>query len=189
MGLKQDAGKNRLDLLPVGPLLKVGEVYTIGSKKYDDRNWEKGIAWSRCYGAMLRHIFKWWSGESIDKQDGQHHLASVVFYAFALMEYEDTHAEMDDRPKKQATPSSEVAEHLKTNDKYMLNQSAAGRFIPNAEDMLYKNGVAPCGHAHCTAHARTLKGECAIARKYEQSEFAIQSARINGSSPDATGHS
>src|SRR5208282_5252383 len=102
-GSKQDNGKLRMDLLPVFPLEKVAEVYTIGCKKYADRNWEKGIAWSRCYGALLRHLFKFWKGESVDSQDGQHHLAAVVFYAFAMMEFEKTHPELDDRPTTKTT--------------------------------------------------------------------------------------
>ena len=107
-GKKDDIGKLRMDLIPVIPLEKLAEVYTIGCKKYADRNWEKGIAWSRCYGAMLRHLVKFWKGESIDTQDGQHHLAAVVFYAFAMMEYETTHPELDDRPKTEKPPVREA---------------------------------------------------------------------------------
>jgi len=72
-------------------------VYTIGSYKYDDRNWEKGILWGRVYRALVSHATKWWAGETRDQEDGKHHLASVVWCAKALMEYEDTHPELDDR--------------------------------------------------------------------------------------------
>jgi hypothetical protein len=99
LGLKDDSSKLRMDLIPVYPLRKLAEVYTIGAKKYADRNWEKGIEYSRLYGAMLRHLTAWWGGEQNDPEDGQHHLASVVFGAFALMEYERTHGELDNRPK------------------------------------------------------------------------------------------
>src|SRR5258708_39855322 len=95
-GTKYDQGKLRFDLLPVKPLGLVAEVYTIGAKKYADRNWELGIQWGRVFGALLRHAFKWWGGERRDP-DGQHHLASVVWCALALMEYEETHQELDDR--------------------------------------------------------------------------------------------
>ncbi len=98
-GRKDDSGKLRFDLLPVKPLMKVAEVYTIGATKYDDRNWEKGLKWGRVFAAMLRHAWKWWGGEQRDAVDGQHHLASVVWCALALMEYEDTHPELDDREK------------------------------------------------------------------------------------------
>lgn len=97
-GRKDDADKLRFDLIPPRPLELVAEVYTIGAKKYADRNWEKGLKWGRVFAAMMRHAWKWWRGEQRDP-DGQHHLASVVWCALALMEYELTHPELDDRPK------------------------------------------------------------------------------------------
>ena len=100
-GLKHDTGKARFDLFPVKPLFKVAEVYTIGAKKYDDRNWERGIKWGRIFAAMLRHAWNWWRGEKLDPEDGQHHLASVVWCALTLMEYEETHPELDDRLPKE----------------------------------------------------------------------------------------
>ena len=98
-GRKDDTGKARFDLFPVKPLFKVAEVYTIGAAKYDDRNWERGIKWGRIFAAMLRHTWNWWRGEKLDPEDRQHHLASVVWCALTLMEYEETHPELDDRPK------------------------------------------------------------------------------------------
>ena len=99
-GRKDDTGKRRFDLLPVRPLIKVVEVYTMGAHKYSDRNWEKGLEWGRVFGAMQRHSWDWWGLEKYDPKDGQHHLASVAWAALALMEYEETHPELDDRPKK-----------------------------------------------------------------------------------------
>ena len=96
-GRKEDAGKLRFDLIPPGPLEKLAEVFTVGCRKYDDRNWEKGIRWGRVYAAMQRHAWKWLKGESYDQRDGQHHLASVAWCAFALMEYEETCPDLDDR--------------------------------------------------------------------------------------------
>src|SRR5581483_6166522 len=96
--MKDDKGKMRFDLLPVRPLFYLADVYTRGAKKYADRNWEKGIQWGRVFAAMIRHAWKWWTGETFDSEDGQHHLASVAWCAFALMEYEVTHPELDDRP-------------------------------------------------------------------------------------------
>jgi len=97
-GRKDDTGKERFDLLPVGPLFKVAQVYTMGAQKYADRNWEKGIKYGRVFAALMRHAWKWWRGETYDQVDGQHHLSSVVWCAMALMEYEETHPELDDRP-------------------------------------------------------------------------------------------
>jgi len=95
--LKKDAGKLRYDLIPCRPLAELARVYTLGARKYSPRGWERGMQWSRIFAAMMRHAWKWWSGQRYDPDDGQHHLASVAWCALALMEYERTHAELDDR--------------------------------------------------------------------------------------------
>ena len=98
--IKNDGDKLRLDLLPVRPLLDVGKVLTFGAKKYSERNWEKGFAWSRPYAATLRHLFAWWSGETYDPETGLNHLAHALCEIMFLLEFSYTHEEMDDRPKE-----------------------------------------------------------------------------------------
>lgn len=88
----------RTDLLPVGPLLKLARHFGVGARKYEDRNWEKGYAWSLSYGALLRHLFAFWSGQDIDPETGSPHMAAVAFHALALLQFMDTHPELDDRP-------------------------------------------------------------------------------------------
>lgn len=99
-GVKHDQGKLRFDLIPVSPLKKVVSVYTMGARKYADRNWEKGLSFSRCFAALMRHAWDFWTGVDRDPEDGQHPLASVVFYALAMMEFQETHPELDDRPRR-----------------------------------------------------------------------------------------
>ena len=89
----------RFDLIPVGPLWQVAELYGQGATKYEDRNWEKGYDWSLSYAALMRHATLFWGGEDADPKDGNSHLASVVFHALALMDYTVNHPELDDRPK------------------------------------------------------------------------------------------
>ena len=96
-GRKDDSGKLRFDLIPPRALEELARVYSIGAAKYEDRNWEKGIKWGRVFAAMMRHGWAWWRGETHDPVDGQHHLSSVAWCAFALMEFERIHPEMDDR--------------------------------------------------------------------------------------------
>jgi hypothetical protein len=98
----------RLDLIPAKPLWLLSEVYGRGARKYDDRNWEKGIEFSKLYGALQRHLLLWWTGEEIDPEDGQHHLASVAWHAFALLELGETHPELDDRPRKVNLESEKI---------------------------------------------------------------------------------
>lgn len=97
-GRKDDKGKLRYDLIPAYPLEELAWVYTMGAQKYADRNWEKGISWCRIFAAMMRHAWAWFRGEERDPKDGQLHLSSVAWCAFALMEYGQTHTEFDDRP-------------------------------------------------------------------------------------------
>lgn len=98
-GRKDDADKLRFDLIPVRPYEALAWVFTIGAKKYADRNWEKGLRWGRVFAAMMRHAWAWWGGEKFDPKDGQHHLAAVAWGALVLMEFETTHPELDDRVK------------------------------------------------------------------------------------------
>jgi hypothetical protein len=88
----------RFDLIPAGPLWSLAELYGAGARKYADRNWERGYAWHLSFAAMMRHAWLFWQGENVDAETGSPHLASVVFHAFALMEWEVTHPEYDDRP-------------------------------------------------------------------------------------------
>lgn len=88
------------DFMPARAMQELARVYTIGAAKYADRNWERGIAWSRVFAALQRHAWAWRAGEQCDPVDGQYHLASVAWCALALIEYERTHPELDDRPGK-----------------------------------------------------------------------------------------
>jgi hypothetical protein len=97
-GLRYDKGKPRWDLLPADALEELVLVYTRGAEKYADRNWEKGMSWSRCFRSMLSHTWKWWGGEQYDDETGLHHLAHVAWNALALVAYEKRKVGTDDRP-------------------------------------------------------------------------------------------
>ena len=96
--MKYDGEKVRLDLLPADPIIDIGKVLTYGAKKYSERNWEKGLAWSRCYGAALRHLLAWHKGETNDPETGLNHLAHAACEILFLLEFSRTHPELDDRP-------------------------------------------------------------------------------------------
>jgi hypothetical protein len=95
--MKKDTGKiGGFHLIPVRPLWEFARLFKLGADKYSPRLWEEGMDWSRVYDAMNRHMLAWLSGETHDPVDGQHHLASVAWCAFVLMEYEHTHPELND---------------------------------------------------------------------------------------------
>ena len=95
----------RFDLIPGRPLWTLAELYGAGAAKYEDRNWERGYAWSLSFAAMMRHAWLFWQGEDVDPETQCPHLASVAWHALALMEWGTTHPEFDDRPVNRETTS------------------------------------------------------------------------------------
>lgn len=96
--IKHDEGKPRYDLIPLEALDGLARLYALGARKYADRNWEKGMQWSRIFAALMRHAWKWFRGERFDTEDGQHHMLSVIWCAMALYTYDVRNAGEDDRP-------------------------------------------------------------------------------------------
>ncbi len=109
-GVKHDGDKNRLDLLPVRALWEVSRVFTSGSGRYGDWNWAQGLKYSRIFGALLRHLFKWILGQSHDPDDGQHHLDSVIWCALVLRHYEYYRTRYEKFDDRQTWEDKEVFE-------------------------------------------------------------------------------
>ena len=97
-GVKFDGGKLRYDLIPHDALEQFVRVLTYGAEKYADRNWEKGMDWSRLYAAALRHLTAWWRGKSIDPESHLPHLAHALCCINFLLAYELRGMGGDDRP-------------------------------------------------------------------------------------------
>ena len=97
-GRKYDKDKNPLELLPVDALEHVGWILQHGAKKYEPRNWEKGMAWGRLYGAALRHLFAFWRHEDIDEETELGHLAHAACCILFLLSYQLRSVGTDDRP-------------------------------------------------------------------------------------------
>jgi hypothetical protein len=86
-GLKKDAGKLPIELLPTRPIEAVARVLDFGAKKYAPNNWRKGLAFSRVYAAVIRHMWAWWRGEDNDRETGLPHLAHAACELFFLLDY------------------------------------------------------------------------------------------------------
>jgi hypothetical protein len=97
---KHDGDKCRLELLPPELLFAVGDILAFGAKKYEARDWEKGMDWSRVFGALMRHMWAWWRGESADAETGKSHLWHAGCCIAFLIAYEERKIGRDDRPKK-----------------------------------------------------------------------------------------
>lgn len=102
-GVKHDSGKVRMDLLSPIALEEIAKVMTYGAKKYGDHNWHGGIAWSRVIGALLRHVFAFIRREDTDPETGLSHMAHVGCCVMFLLDYIQSHPELDDRYEKPKT--------------------------------------------------------------------------------------
>ena len=98
-GVKFDQGKLRYDLIPPEMLEEAALVLTYGAVKYGDRNWEKGMAWSRTFGALMRHMWAWWGGEDRDPETGYSHLSHALCCITFLSVYRRRSIGVDDRHK------------------------------------------------------------------------------------------
>lgn len=94
---RYDEGKPQFHLLPIDGLRELGRVYTLGARKYEPYNWERGMAWSRCLDSLLRHLYAFWDGEQTDKESGLHHMAHVAWNAMAILVYSLRSIGFDDR--------------------------------------------------------------------------------------------
>jgi len=100
-GTKKDDGKDPWDLLAWDAVREVVKVLAFGVRKYERRNWEKGIKYSRCYSAAIRHLTAWWAGEETDNESGLNHLAHAMCCVLFLLAYRVRGMDQfDDRPHK-----------------------------------------------------------------------------------------
>jgi hypothetical protein len=95
---RYDYGKSNWHLLPYCALQDVVDVFDYGATKYSERNWEKGMSWSRMFNSMMRHLVAWWNGEDTDKESGLPHLAHAAFGCLGLLFFGHKRLGTDDRP-------------------------------------------------------------------------------------------
>jgi hypothetical protein len=98
-GVKHDQNKIRWDLVPYDAVNEIAKVLTFGAAKYEARNWEKGMNWSRAFGALQRHLTRWFHGQDKDKETKLTHLANAGCCIFFLLAWELRQVGVDDRPK------------------------------------------------------------------------------------------
>ena len=98
-----DEGKPRWDLFFDFDLGPVVDVCTYGAHKYDDKNWLKGMKWSKVFGSLLRHLVKfWWYQVWEDDESKLPHLAHASWCVLALLTYASRGIGEDDRPQHMA---------------------------------------------------------------------------------------
>ena len=82
-GSKRDSrnGKGRFDLIPPYALYRLAKHYENGSRKYGDRNWERGQSLSRYLDSAIRHL----NCVNMGLED-EDHLSAAAWNIFAIIE-------------------------------------------------------------------------------------------------------
>lgn len=91
-GTKFDNDKPVLALVPASLEEAVGEILTMGAKKYAPHNWKKGIKYSRIVSSLKRHLNEFYKGNLIDKESNKPHIWHVACNIAFLIEYESNPA-------------------------------------------------------------------------------------------------
>lgn len=87
-------GKGRYDLITPFGIRRLAIWYELDAKKYADRNWEKGMPFSRYIDAAKRHLDKYIMG-MMDED----HLAAASWNILSIMHHEELgQMEFDDMP-------------------------------------------------------------------------------------------
>ena len=87
-------GKGRYDLVTPFGLKRLAIIMEKGAIKYEDRNWEKGMEFSRLLDSAERHLEQFKMG--LTDED---HLAQAAFNVFAIIHFQELgRTDLDDLP-------------------------------------------------------------------------------------------
>lgn len=98
-GLRFNEGKRRFDLIPPDAMAALADLFTIGARKYAERNWERGMAYSKVIASLDRHWNDFKAGIDRDPETGCLHITHVVWNAMALLTFKLRGIGVDDRQK------------------------------------------------------------------------------------------
>lgn len=86
VGMKFDDNKIKWNLINLKIIEPIVKVLMFGANKYSENNWKKvSKPKQRYYAALIRHISAWHSGEKIDAESGQSHLAHAGCCLYFLL--------------------------------------------------------------------------------------------------------
>ncbi len=126
VGVKFDAGKPEIDLLPYGPLAWIARAMEYGRRKYELDNWKllgSSADLRRVRAAMGRHVLKFISGEWADKESKLPHLAHIgANIVFLLWHWSAQHDIDDDVLDTEQQAAMQRAQEI--GDEYRAKQRA-----------------------------------------------------------------
>lgn len=134
--------KLRWDLLPLEEIEDIVKVYTAGSIKYGDNNWQNlENGYQRYKAAMLRHLLEYEKGNTIDEDTGCHHLAQVAWNAIAMLwiskhtfrkaTVEDLSKALDERIEEKINSCNDILDKIQLSSKEELDRRAEFDTIDN----------------------------------------------------------
>lgn len=150
-GVKHDIGKPRYELIAPEFLHGLAEILTFGAEKYDDRNWEKGMAWGRPFGALQRHLWAWWNGEEIDAETGKSHLHHAACCLMFLSAYEARGIGVDDRKLRgdpEAHRAIEFVKNIPVLDTPLTRKMQAENRIVEEPELPWPDDITPTTFKH-----------------------------------------
>lgn len=101
-------GKDPLDYLEPPADAAIARVMHTGALKYGRRNYRDTDMLITTYvGAIRRHAAAWLSGEDLDPDDGEHHLAHIGACVHVCMGALDADKMVDDREIMESLPASD----------------------------------------------------------------------------------
>ena len=119
-------GKGRYDLITPLGLKRLAIVMEKGAKKYEARNWEKGMEFSRLLDSAQRHLEQFKMG--LTDED---HLAHAAFNIFAIQHFQELgRTDLDDLPhymekrEKEGETCPICQEKIKPGDELLNNKTA-----------------------------------------------------------------
>jgi len=117
-------GKGRYDLVTPFGLKRLAIVMEKGAKKYEARNWEMGMEFSRLLDSAQRHLEQFKKG--LKDED---HLAQAAFNIFAIMHFQELgRTDLDDMPRYLGNQKKEICpycgEEIKSGD-VLVNDKGA----------------------------------------------------------------
>jgi hypothetical protein len=98
-GVKYDAGKADLSLVPYIAIEEEARAFMLGERKYGRYNYTKGLQSHRLIAAALRHIMQYQNGETNDSESGASHLGHARACLAMLLHCEQLGTLIDTRRK------------------------------------------------------------------------------------------
>lgn len=165
-GVKYDAGKPKWSLLPWDALREVVLVFTIGAQKYEERNWERGMAWSRVFNSMQRHATDWFQHRAErDPETSLRQIAQVAWSALVLCAFEIRGIGTDDRPGANPGLSIEQLETALSSVGCQLRGAAASRGMSSEEMLLVYAWTLDQAMADSAGHPNPRPMPISVVRK------------------------